>query len=63
MQSRFGRSGGGGGIAQVRELGRDDWNVAVGVVGSGPLVTIALEECDRRAAGVFPRGRAAEFGR
>jgi hypothetical protein len=26
-------------------------------------VTIPLEECDRRGAGVFPCGRAAEFGR
>ncbi len=38
-------------------------SVAVGIAGAGPVGTIALEECDRRAAGAVPRDRAAEFGR
>jgi len=37
--------------------------VAVGLVRSGPVVTIALEECDRRAVGAVPQNRAGEFGR
>ena len=41
----------------------DYWNVAVGIVGSGPVRTIALEECDGRAAAVVPGSCAAAFGR
>jgi hypothetical protein len=40
-----------------------DCLVAEAVAGSRRIGTIALEECDRRAAGAVVRTRTAEFGR
>jgi hypothetical protein len=43
-----------------------DWHdrgVAVGIVRSGHVGTIALRECDRRARCAVPRNRSAAFGR
>lgn len=37
--------------------------VAIGIAGSGRLGTIALQECDGRAAGAIRRSRTAEFER
>jgi hypothetical protein len=37
---------------------RRDSDVAVALVGSGEVATIALEECDRRAACLVPQKRA-----
>ena len=37
--------------------------VAIGIAGWRPVGTIALEECDRHAAGAVRRNRTAEFGR
>jgi hypothetical protein len=42
---------------------RHDRDVAIGIVSSGHVGTIALRECDRRAAGAVRRSRTAEFGR
>jgi hypothetical protein len=42
---------------------RSDRRVAVALVRSGTVGTIALEECARRAAAAAPQNRAAEFGR
>ena len=42
---------------------RDDRVVAIGMARSGRHWTIALQECDRRAAGAVRRSRTAEFGR
>jgi hypothetical protein len=41
----------------------DAWIVAIGIASSGRVGTIALRECDRRAAGVVRRDCAAAFGR
>src|SRR5205823_13859073 len=41
----------------------DDSLVAEAIAGSGRVGTIALQECDRRAAGALRRSRTAEFGR
>jgi hypothetical protein len=41
----------------------DDRSVAVALVRSGTVRTIAIGECDRPAAGAVPQNRAAEFGR
>jgi hypothetical protein len=35
--------------------------VAVALVSSGEVATIALEECDRRAAGLGPQNRAVRL--
>ena len=43
--------------------GAGDCLVAVGITGSGRVGTIALRECDRRAAGAVRRSCAAAFGR
>jgi acyl-CoA dehydrogenase len=37
--------------------------VAIGIASSGRVGTIALQECDRHAAGAVWRSRTAEFGR
>src|ERR1035438_7487933 len=42
---------------------RDDRVVAIGMARSGRHWTIALQECDRRAAGAVRRSRTAELGR
>ena len=42
---------------------RRDHSVAIGIASSGRAGTIALQECDRRAAGAIQRSRTAEFGR
>jgi hypothetical protein len=42
---------------------RRDSDVAVALVGSGEVATIALEECDRRAAGLVPQKRAVGLAR
>jgi hypothetical protein len=36
-------------------------SVAVALVSSGEVATIALEECNRRAAGLGPQNRAVQF--
>ena len=42
---------------------RHDRGVAIGIASSRRAGTIALQECDRRAAGAIQRSRTAEFGR
>jgi hypothetical protein len=42
--------------------GSDERIVAIGIADSGPIGTIALEECDR-ATGAIRRSCTAEFGR
>ena len=49
-----------------RSPGTGDWHdrgVSIGIASSGRAGTIALQECDRRAAGAIRRSRTAEFGR
>jgi len=38
-----------------------DRSVAVALVNSGEVATIALEECTRRAAGLGPQNRAVRL--
>jgi hypothetical protein len=46
---------------ELATLDLDERSVAIGIAGSGRVGTIALRECDRRAAGAVRRNRAAEF--